>query len=106
MNIGWLVLSRMRTAVRRLCGQVSGLPSGVADQSWARVNAAISPPPARKSAALGRLTFNIRIDQRQPYSQPELIRLSQSLQTQAAAIRFRNIFKVREQIRYRLRGTN
>ena len=33
MNIGWLVLSSMRTAVRRLCGQVSGFPSGRADQS-------------------------------------------------------------------------
>ena len=33
MNIGWLVLSRMRTAVRKLCGQVSGGPSGLADQS-------------------------------------------------------------------------
>src|ERR1700692_1712730 len=62
MNIGWLVLSRMRTAVRKLCGQDSGLPSGVADQSWARVNAPISPPPARKSAEGGRLNFNIGVD--------------------------------------------
>ena len=60
MNIGWLVLSRMRTAVRRLCGQVSGGPSGVADQSKARVNAPISPPPARKSAEVGLLIFNIK----------------------------------------------
>src|SRR4051812_9605697 len=49
MNIGWLVLSRIRTAVRRLCGHVSGFPNGVADQLKARVNAPICPPPARKS---------------------------------------------------------
>src|ERR1044072_3353800 len=54
MNIGWLVLSKMRAAVRRLCGQVSGVPIGVADQSCARVNAPISPPPARKSQELVR----------------------------------------------------
>src|SRR5450631_4734756 len=60
MNIGWLVLSRMRTAVRKLCGQVSGLPSGVADQSNARANAPILPPPARKSAEVGLLIFNIQ----------------------------------------------
>src|SRR5665213_971812 len=62
MNIGWLVLSRMRSAVRRLCGQVSGGPSGVADQSWARVKAPISPPPARKSAEIGLSTLNIQDD--------------------------------------------
>src|ERR1700682_5220200 len=60
MNIGWLVLSRMRSAVRKLCGQVSCLPSGLADQSQARVNAPISPPPARKSAEVGLLIFNMR----------------------------------------------
>src|SRR5580704_1233679 len=59
MNIGWLVLSRIRTAVRRLCGQVSGGPSGLADQGYARVSAPISPPPARKSAEAGLLIFNI-----------------------------------------------
>src|SRR5260370_36489379 len=58
INIGWLLLSRMRTAVRRLCGQASGFPSGVADQSYSRVSAPISPPPARKSAEAGRLLFN------------------------------------------------
>src|SRR5476649_2200426 len=63
MNIGWLVLSRMRTAVRKLCGQVAGSPSGLDDQSCARVNAPISPPPARKSAEAGRLIFNIYNDQ-------------------------------------------
>jgi hypothetical protein len=50
----------MRTAVRKLCGQVSGAPSGLADQSYARVNAPISPPPARKSAEVGLLIFNIK----------------------------------------------
>jgi hypothetical protein len=59
MNIGWLVLSSIRNAVRKLCGQVSGDPSGVAAQGYARVNAPISPPPARKSAEAGLLIFNI-----------------------------------------------
>src|SRR6202158_1817331 len=67
MNIGWLVLSRMRSAVRRLCGQVSGFPSGLADQSYARISAPISPPPARKSAEVGLLIFNIE-DDREPSS--------------------------------------
>src|ERR1700728_2545564 len=62
MNIGWLVFSRIRKAVRRLCGQVSGLPSGLADQLYARVSAPISPPPARKSAEVGLLIFNIQDD--------------------------------------------
>ncbi len=35
-------------AVRKLCGQVWGGPSGVLDQSWLRISAPISPPPARK----------------------------------------------------------
>src|SRR3954453_16627371 len=61
MNIGWLVLSRMRTAVRRLCGQPSGDPIGVFDQSCARVSAPISPPPARKSAFRGRLKSSITL---------------------------------------------
>src|SRR5882724_3102629 len=65
MNIGWLVFSRMRNAVRKLCGQVSGVPSGLADQSYARVNAPISPPPARKSAEVGRLIFSIQDDRDQ-----------------------------------------
>jgi hypothetical protein len=96
----------MRTAVRRLCGQVSGLPSGVVDQSWARVNAPISPPPARKSAEVGRLIFNIRID-RTPSSahlQPELNRLSQCWQTHGTAAWFQNIFAAAEQNRRCLRG--
>src|SRR6266849_4328666 len=65
MNIGWLVFSRMRNAVRKLCGHVSGVPSGLADQSYARVNAPISPPPARKSAEVGRLIFSIQDDRDQ-----------------------------------------
>src|ERR1700730_14841271 len=69
MNIGWLVLSRIRTAVRKLCGQVSGRPGGVDDQSYARVNAPISPPPARKSAEVGALIFNMGGD-RWPSSAP------------------------------------
>src|ERR1700709_2726878 len=83
MNIGWLVLSRIRSAVRRLCGQLSGAPSGLADQSWARVNAPISPPPARKSAETGLLTFNIG-DHRWvggPEPPPQPSPLSQSRQT-------------------------
>jgi hypothetical protein len=38
-----------RTVTRRLCGHLSGGPSEVLDQSNARVDAPISPPPARKS---------------------------------------------------------
>ena len=60
MNIGWLVFSRIRSAVRKLCGQFSGFPSGLADQSYARVNAPISPPPERKSDEMGLLIFNIQ----------------------------------------------
>src|SRR6266478_2619136 len=74
MNIGWLVFSRMRNAVRKLCGQVSGVPSGLADQSYARVNAPISPPPARKSPEVGRSIFSIQDDRWrvQPNWQPDL----------------------------------
>src|SRR5580700_2880990 len=39
-------LRHMLTAILTLCGQVSGEPSGVADQSLARMRAPISPPPA------------------------------------------------------------
>jgi len=53
------VFKRIRSAVRKLCGQVSDFPSGLADQSYARVAAPISPPPARKSAEVGRLIFSI-----------------------------------------------
>src|SRR5262245_8966591 len=37
----------IETAVRRLCGQSSTGPTGVADQSKARVRSPISPPPPR-----------------------------------------------------------
>ena len=36
----------MPTTLRRLCGQRSTAPSGVDDQSWARIRPPISPPPA------------------------------------------------------------
>ena len=39
----------MRTAVLRLCGQPDTGPSGVADQSCARISRPISPPPVRKA---------------------------------------------------------
>src|ERR1700712_5609791 len=88
MNIGWLVLSGIRSAVRRLCGQLSGAPSGLADQSWARVNAPISPPPARKSAETGLLTFNIGDDRWLvgPDRRPQPTRLSQSRQTHRSGL--------------------
>ena len=40
----------MRTQVRRLCGQASTGPSGVRDQSIARIRSPISPPPCRTAA--------------------------------------------------------
>jgi hypothetical protein len=100
MNIGWLVFSRMRNAVRKLCGQVSGVPSGLADQSYARVNAPISPPPARKSPEVGRLIFSIQDDQWrvQPNWQPELNRLSQSQQTDGPAFGSKYIFSGQNKI--------
>ena len=36
------------TAPRKLCGHDSTAPSGVVDQSSARMRSPISPPPARK----------------------------------------------------------
>src|SRR5215472_996760 len=39
----------MLTAVLRLCGQPATGPTGVVDQSKARVRSPISPPPARKA---------------------------------------------------------
>ncbi|MBK3402655.1 hypothetical protein H0176_00680 [Methylorubrum populi] len=39
------------TAERRHCGQVAGEPSEEADQSWARIRAAISVSPERKPSA-------------------------------------------------------
>jgi hypothetical protein len=44
--------SMMLTAVRRLCGHVSTDPRGVADQSKARIDAPIVPPPDKQSRAL------------------------------------------------------
>src|SRR4051812_10796459 len=41
----------MPTAVRRLCGQESTGPIGVAAQSCARTSAPISPPPARNAGS-------------------------------------------------------
>src|SRR6267142_75508 len=100
MNIGWLVFSRMRNAVRKLCGQVSGVPSGLADQAYARVNAPISPPPARKSPEVGRLIFSIQDDRWrvQPNWQPELNRLSQSQQTGGPAFGSKYILSGRNKI--------
>src|SRR5882672_7456987 len=100
MNIGWLVFSRMRNAVRKLCGHVSGVPSGLADQAYARVNAPISPPPARKSPEVGRLIFSIQDDRWrvQPNWQPELNRLSQSQQTGGPAFGSRYILSGRNKI--------
>src|SRR6266487_6244230 len=43
------------TAVRRLCGQPATGPSGEEDQSKERMNAPISPPPARISASKGEI---------------------------------------------------
>ena len=40
----------MRTATRRLCGQVSTGPTEVCDQSSARTRLPISPPPVKGSA--------------------------------------------------------
>jgi hypothetical protein len=48
--------------VRRLCGHRCGGPIGFADQSNARVNAPISPPPARKSALVDLLISSIEDD--------------------------------------------
>src|SRR5258708_6773909 len=60
MNIGWLVLSRMRMAVRRLCGHAAGGPSGLDAQSYARISAPTSPPAARKSGEAVLLTSSMR----------------------------------------------
>jgi hypothetical protein len=39
----------MLTDVRRLCGQSSGAPSGVADQATERIMAPIAPPRVKMS---------------------------------------------------------
>src|SRR5579864_395653 len=48
-SIGKRLASSRLTIMRRLTDQVSGVPSGVPDQSSARMCSPISPPPARKS---------------------------------------------------------
>jgi hypothetical protein len=47
MYMGWPLLSSIRSAKRSGCGQVSGGPSEVLLQSWARISAPIAPPPSR-----------------------------------------------------------
>jgi len=39
---------QIETAVLRLCGQRAGGPTGLVDQSNARMRSPISPPPLRK----------------------------------------------------------
>src|SRR5258708_4801040 len=58
MNIGWPVLSSNRTVTRRLCGHLSGDPSEELFQSYARISAPISPPPAKKSSPDRSLSIN------------------------------------------------
>src|SRR5579862_3314921 len=48
MTIGKRESRQMLTDVRRLWGQFSTGPSGVRDQSFARIRAPVSPPPTRK----------------------------------------------------------
>src|SRR3569833_1437 len=43
--------STVRTAKRRLAGQVSTGPTGVAAQSWVAINLLASPPPVKRSTA-------------------------------------------------------
>ncbi|HEY7061624.1 MAG TPA: hypothetical protein VII06_09105 [Chloroflexota bacterium] len=50
MLIGKLVARQMLTAVRKLCGHWSMAPSGVCDQSFARISLPISPPPTSQAA--------------------------------------------------------
>src|SRR5581483_1208151 len=45
MSMGYPVPSRIRTAIRRDCGHRDTGPSELFDQSKARINAPISPPP-------------------------------------------------------------
>jgi hypothetical protein len=50
MNMGCWVVSRMRIAVRKPCGQVSGAARVVWCHGNARMRAPISPPPSRNSS--------------------------------------------------------
>src|SRR5476649_870534 len=51
MNMGWVELSIRLTSVFSGAGQPDSGPSGVADQSKARIRPAISPAPLRKPAS-------------------------------------------------------
>jgi len=51
----------MLTLVLRLCGQVSGLPKGVDDQSYACIKAAISPSPL-KNEYLANMDVNLAME--------------------------------------------
>src|SRR5262245_33411746 len=56
--MGWRDVSMMPTAVRRLCGHVSGGPIGVPVQSSSRISCASSLlPTSRRSGSRVRLTF-------------------------------------------------
>jgi hypothetical protein len=49
--MGKLEARHKLTVVRKLCGQVSGEPKGVSDQSLERMSLPISPPPDKKWGA-------------------------------------------------------
>src|SRR3978361_1981361 len=51
----------IRMVVLRACGQVSGGPTGVAAQSWQRISAPISPPPASKPGLLEEASAPMRL---------------------------------------------
>jgi hypothetical protein len=59
MDMGKLDAMHKLTVVRKLCGQVSGEPNGVLDQSLERMRPPISPPPDKNS---GCIIFLLRID--------------------------------------------
>src|SRR5580692_7205776 len=52
-DMGKRELRQMLTTILRASGQVSGGPSGVSPQDFARMSAPISPPPARNALAAG-----------------------------------------------------
>src|SRR5689334_262580 len=58
------------TAVRRLCGQPDGSPSGVADQSRARIAAAISPPRENRESIETELAKSTRPIYIRPFALP------------------------------------
>ncbi len=53
-SIGKLEARQRLTVVRKLCGQVSIAPKGVADQSLERIKSPMMPPPVRKSRVCAR----------------------------------------------------